>query len=75
MKFIYIIFYIYIFLPIKIMYFHYKKFKPRSKRKKVIYFLCSKSTEHFMSVEGATDRLLEDGHATCRGGEGGTAQR
>lgn len=54
---------------------HYKKFKPRNKMKMVIYFLCSKSTEHFMSMEGATDRLPEDGHATCRGEDGGTAQR
>lgn len=53
---------------------HYKKFKPRSKTKKVIHFLCSKSTEHFMSVEGATDRIPEDGHATCRGGEGREVQ-
>lgn len=74
-KFIYIIFYICIFLPIKIMPSHYKKFKPRSKMKMVIYFLWYKNREHFMSVEGATDKLPEDGHETCKGGEGDTAQR
>lgn len=63
MKFIYIIFYIYIFLPIKIMYFNYKKFKPRSKRKKGYLFPLLQ--EHRALHEGGGGNRQAAGGWTC----------